>query len=52
MASDTLSSLLEAVKHPSANLTENVNFAFAEGGGGIEWHLKSHFIGIIKSNLT
>ena len=48
MASDTLSGLLEAVKRPSANLTENANFAFlgvgAWGGGvggrGAKWHLE------------
>ena len=31
---DTLSSLLEAVKRPSANLTENANFSFPGRGGG------------------
>ena len=43
MASDTLSSLLEAVKRPS------VNFAFPgwTGGGGAKVAL-----GILKSNLT
>ena len=39
MASDILSGLLQAVKHPSANLTENANFTF-QRGGGIKWHLE------------
>ena len=34
MARDTLSGLLEAVKHSSANLTENTNFALGVGGSG------------------
>ena len=33
MASDTLSGILKVVTRRSANLTENVNFAFGGGGG-------------------
>ena len=43
MESDTLSGLLEAVKHPSVNLTENANFCIfggGGGGGGYKWHLE------------
>ena len=41
--SDTLSGLLEAVKHASAKLIENANFAFLVGRG---------VIGILKFNLN
>ena len=41
MARDTLLDLLEAVKRPSADLTENANFVFLRGGGGgAKWHLE------------
>ena len=41
MASDTLSGLLEAVKRPSANLTENGNFSLGGGGGGgVKWYFE------------